>query len=143
MIMHNELKDAILLIFANKADMPNAREAEELAEMYGLNEIQQETGHEVNILPCCALTGDGLGEGLDWLADRLAAKMKHKNKNGDQRGLHVTKMPDNENRANLTDLTIRTSEFAMSQRNGGMNQSIEEQMDEESKGYDLRKKNDH
>ena len=41
MIMHNELKDAILLIYANKADMPNAREAEELAEMYGLNEIQQ------------------------------------------------------------------------------------------------------
>ena len=39
MIMHNELKEAILLIFANKADMPNAREAEELAEMYGLNEI--------------------------------------------------------------------------------------------------------
>ena len=67
-------------------------------------------------------------------------KRKHKD---DQRGVHVTKMPDNENRANLTDLTIRTSEFAMStNRNGGMNQSIEEQYDEESKGYDLRKKND-
>ena len=80
----------------------------------------------MNILPCCALTGDGLGEGLDWLADRLAAKMKRKHKD-DQRGVHVTKMPDNENRANLTDLTIRTSEFAMStNRNGGMNQSIEE-----------------
>ena len=37
MIMHNELRDAVLLIFANKADMPNAREAEELAEMYGLS----------------------------------------------------------------------------------------------------------
>ena len=37
MIMHNELRDAVLLIFANKADMLNAREAEELAEMYGLS----------------------------------------------------------------------------------------------------------
>ena len=78
----------------------------------------------MNILPCCALTGDGLAEGMDWLADRLAQKLKHKNKSGDQRGQHVTKMPDNENRANLTDLTIRTSEFAMSDRNG-MNMSIE------------------
>jgi len=105
MILHNELKDAILLIFANKADMPNAREADELADMYGLQEVQ---GHEWNIMPCCALTGDGLGEGLDWLADRLAAKMKKK-KSADPRGLHVTKMPENEDRANLTDLTIRTS----------------------------------
>ena len=48
-------------------------------------------------------------------------------------------MPENENRANLTDLTIRTSEFAMSDRNG-MNQSIEKQMDEESVGYELKKK---
>jgi len=37
--MHNELKDAVILIFANKADMPNSREAEELAEMYGLEEL--------------------------------------------------------------------------------------------------------
>ena len=39
LIMHNELKDAVILIFANKADMPNSREAEELAEMYGLEEL--------------------------------------------------------------------------------------------------------
>ena len=109
MIMHQELRDAVLLIFANKADMPNSREAEELAEMYGLDEIQQQTGHELNILPCCALTGDGLSEGLDWLADRLAAKMKRGKTNGDARGLHVTKMPENENRADLSALTIRTS----------------------------------
>lgn len=80
-------------------------------------------------MPCCALTGDGLGEGLDWLADRLAAKMKKK-KSADPRGLHVTKMPENEDRANLTDLTIRTSQFAMSERNDG-NQSAE-MMDEEN-----------
>ena len=74
-------------------------------------------------MPCCALTGDGLGEGLDWLAERLEAKMKNKSKS-EARGQNITKMPENENRANLTDLTIRTSEFAMSERNA-MNQSIE------------------
>lgn len=36
---------------------------------------------------------------------------------GDRRGLHVTKMPENDNRANLTDLTIRTSAFMQSERN--------------------------
>ena len=38
MLMHNELKDAVLLIFANKADMPNAREAEELARVAAVGE---------------------------------------------------------------------------------------------------------
>ena len=64
--------------------------------------------------------------------------MKNKSKS-EARGQNITKMPENENRANLTDLTIRTSEFAMSERNA-MNQSIEKQMDEESGGYELKKK---
>ena len=39
MLVHNELKDAVLLILANKADMPTARDAEELTDIYGFNEI--------------------------------------------------------------------------------------------------------
>ena len=46
MLVHNELKDAVLLIFANKADMPTARDPEELTEIYGFNEI---TDHEWKI----------------------------------------------------------------------------------------------
>ena len=46
---------------------------------------------------------------MDWLSDRLAAKVKSKKSDVDQRGLHVTKMPDNENKADLSNLTIRTS----------------------------------
>ena len=41
MLVHNELKDAILLIFANKADMPTARDSDELTEIYAFNEIQE------------------------------------------------------------------------------------------------------
>ena len=94
----------------------------------------------MNILPCCALTGDGLSQGLDWLGERIEAKIKSKKKKADDgRGLHVTKMPENENKANLSELTIRTSQFAMSERNPN-DMSIEKQMDEETNGYDLKRK---
>ena len=39
MLVHNELKDAVILIFANKADMPTARDPDELTEISGFNEI--------------------------------------------------------------------------------------------------------
>ena len=39
MLVHNDLKDAVLLIFANKADMPTARDPGELSEIYAFNEI--------------------------------------------------------------------------------------------------------
>ena len=109
MLVHNELKDAVILIFANKADMPTARDPDELTEIYGFNEIQD---HEWKVQPCCALTGEGLAEGLDWLSDKLSERVKRGFHNPDDgRGLHVTKMPSNDNRANLTDLSIRTSAF--------------------------------
>ena len=114
MLVHNELKDAVILIFANKADMPTARDPDELTEIYGFNEIQD---HEWKIQPCCALTGEGLGEGLDWLSDKLSERVKRGFHNPDDgRGLHVTKMPSNDNRANLTDLSIHTSAFMHSER---------------------------
>lgn len=72
MLVHNDLKDAVLLIFANKADMPTARDAGELSEIYAFNEIQD---HEWHIQPCCALTGEGLAEGLDWLSAKLSERM--------------------------------------------------------------------
>ena len=65
MLLNNELRDAVILIFANKSDMPTARDAGELTEIYGFNDI---TDHEWHIQQCCALTGEGLAEGLDWLS---------------------------------------------------------------------------
>ena len=109
MMVHNELKDAVILVFANKADMPTARDVGELTQMYGFDEVQD---HEWKIQPCCALTGEGLNEGLDWLADRLSARLKSGYVSRGATGLHVTRMPENQNRANLNDLTIRTTQFA-------------------------------
>ena len=39
MLINNELKDAVLLIFANKADMPTAQDPGELIDLYDFNEI--------------------------------------------------------------------------------------------------------
>ena len=72
MLNHNELREAVVLVFANKSDLPTARSMDELVDLYNFDEI---SSHEWKIQPCCAVTGEGLGEGLDWLSDRLTAKV--------------------------------------------------------------------
>jgi hypothetical protein len=62
-------------------------------------------GQDYHIQACCALTGEGLEEGLDWLTQKLCQKHKvNKSQGGEVK--HVTKLPDHDNRAKLTDLTI-------------------------------------
>ena len=39
-LQEDELRDAVLLIFANKQDLPNAMSASELTEKLGLNELR-------------------------------------------------------------------------------------------------------
>ena len=68
MLNEDELRDAILLVFANKQDLPNAMNAEKL----GLQSIRQ---REWFIQATCATTGDGLFEGLEWLSSNLKRKM--------------------------------------------------------------------
>ena len=60
-----ELKDAALLVFANKQDLPKAIPLAELTEKLGLNDLRKRTWHAQ---ACCAKTGDGLYTGLDWLS---------------------------------------------------------------------------
>ena len=73
MMVHNDLRDAVILILANKCDMPTARDAGELIEIYGFNQVRD---HEWWMQPCCALTGEGLKEGLDWLSEKLSERVK-------------------------------------------------------------------
>jgi GTPase SAR1 family protein len=68
MLLHNDLKDAAILVFANKADLPTARDVGEITELYGLHMV---TDHDWKLQPCCALLGTGLAEGLDWLSEKL------------------------------------------------------------------------
>ncbi|XP_072291410.1 ADP-ribosylation factor 4-like [Eucyclogobius newberryi] len=69
MLQEDELKDAALLVFANKQDLPNALSVSELTDKLGLNTLRSKHWH---IESTCATQGTGLYEGLDWLSNELA-----------------------------------------------------------------------
>ena len=73
MIKHKDLGKAVVLVFANKQDLPNKMDAAEIAtelNLMGLREIEI-TWH---IQSCCALTGEGLVEGVEWMITQLQKK---------------------------------------------------------------------
>lgn len=72
MLLEDELKDAILLVFANKQDLPNACSVTELTEKLGLQNFR--CGRKWHIQSTCATQGSGLYEGLDWLSNELCSK---------------------------------------------------------------------
>ncbi|XP_041471613.1 ADP-ribosylation factor 2 [Lytechinus variegatus] len=68
MLNEDELRDAVLLVFANKQDLPNAANASEITENLGLKSLHNRKWF---IQSTCATSGDGLYEGLDWLSREL------------------------------------------------------------------------
>merc|ERR1712060_380107 len=73
MLMEDELRDAVLLVFANKQDLPNAMSAAEITDKLGLNSLRQRQWY---IQSTCATSGEGLYEGLDWLSNAISSKKK-------------------------------------------------------------------
>ncbi|KAG5244632.1 hypothetical protein IMY05_005G0005200 [Salix suchowensis] len=71
MLNEDELRDAVLLVFANKQDLPNAMNAAEITDKLGLHSLRQRHWY---IQSTCATSGDGLYEGLDWLSNNIANK---------------------------------------------------------------------
>ncbi|KAF7491345.1 ADP-ribosylation factor 6 [Sarcoptes scabiei] len=61
-----EMRDVIILVFANKQDIKDAMKPTEIQDKLGLtmNNFRQRNWY---VQPACALTGDGLHEGLTWL----------------------------------------------------------------------------
>ncbi|KAI4290560.1 MAG: hypothetical protein L6R35_000173 [Caloplaca aegaea] len=87
MLNEDELRDALLLVFANKQDLPvclatlgmmdivrhaksrqNAMNAAEITDKLGLHSLRQRAWY---IQSTCATSGDGLYEGLEWLSNSL------------------------------------------------------------------------
>jgi len=68
MLNEDEMREAILLIFANKQDLPNAMPAAEITEKLCLNTLKHRHWY---IQSTCATTGDGLFEGFDWLCQEM------------------------------------------------------------------------
>eukprot|EP00558_Chaetoceros_sp_UNC1202_P003074 CAMPEP_0197238002 /NCGR_PEP_ID=MMETSP1429-20130617/4650_1 /TAXON_ID=49237 /ORGANISM="Chaetoceros sp., Strain UNC1202" /LENGTH=186 /DNA_ID=CAMNT_0042697095 /DNA_START=71 /DNA_END=631 /DNA_ORIENTATION=+ len=71
LLNEDSLRDAAVLIYANKQDLPNAMNTSEVAEKMGLNSAARRKWY---IQPSSATTKEGLYEGLDWLAKVLVTK---------------------------------------------------------------------
>lgn len=57
-----------LLIFANKQDLMNALQPNEISDELALNEIRDRVW---NILPCSAKSGEGLQDGMEWVVSQI------------------------------------------------------------------------
>jgi len=79
-INDREMRDAIILIFANKQDLPEAMKPHEIQEKLGLTRLRDRNWY---VQPACATTGDGLYEGLTWLTSN------HKSWGADQGSLEA------------------------------------------------------
>merc|ERR1712209_294688 len=69
-LQEEEMRDAAVLVFANKQDLPGALPARDVAAKLGLNNLRQQWP----IHSACATSGEGLYEGLDWLSRTLTSK---------------------------------------------------------------------
>ncbi len=66
-LQEDELRDSVLLVFANKQDQPGALTSSELAEQLGLTSLRRKW----YVQACCATAGEGVYEGMDWLTTTL------------------------------------------------------------------------
>lgn len=64
MLEEEELRDAALLVFANKQDQPGAKGAGDISEALKLGELKDRNW---SIMACSAIDGRGVNEGMDWL----------------------------------------------------------------------------
>ena len=71
LLKNDTLKNAVILIYANKQDLPEAKNVSDIIQIYGLDNIKDHVWH---IQPCSAQTGEGLITGMKWLSDQLIFK---------------------------------------------------------------------
>lgn len=60
-------KDVPFLVFSNKIDKENSRSVIEIENLLDV----QNSKRKIKVFPCCATTGKGLDEGLDWLVKQI------------------------------------------------------------------------
>ncbi|XP_065835703.1 ADP-ribosylation factor-like protein 1 [Oscarella lobularis] len=71
MLEEEELKKAILIVFANKQDIDGAMSVAEVSSALGLSALKSRTWQ---IFRTSALRGDGLDDGMEWLVNALKTK---------------------------------------------------------------------
>ena len=71
MLVDEGLKETVLLVLANKQDLPGAMSIPEVTDKLGLHTIKERKWF---IQATCAYRGDGLLEGFDWLSKQVVSK---------------------------------------------------------------------
>ncbi|KAL1342882.1 hypothetical protein HN51_029355 [Arachis hypogaea] len=71
----HELRNAILLVFANKQDLSTAMSVAEIADKLGLHPLEDRSWY---IQSTSAISGQGLYQGLDWLIDNISTRKHEK-----------------------------------------------------------------
>ncbi|XP_073968878.1 E3 ubiquitin-protein ligase TRIM23-like [Rhodnius prolixus] len=71
LVGEKDLKEAALLILANKQDVDGCEGLETITELLGASKLC--CGHSWHLQACSARTGVGLYQGLDWLSSQLVA----------------------------------------------------------------------
>jgi len=70
-INDREMRDALLLVFANKQDLPHAMSPAEITDKLSLHKLRDRNWF---VQPACAVSGDGLIEGLTWLSQNSTSR---------------------------------------------------------------------
>ncbi|CDW56160.1 ADP ribosylation factor protein 5B like [Trichuris trichiura] len=68
MLAHDDLQKSAILIFANKQDIKGSMSSAEISHQLNLTSIKAQRWQ---IQACCALTGEGLRQGLEWMASHV------------------------------------------------------------------------
>ena len=71
MVNQDQFSEVVILVFANKQDLPGALTCDQVADKLGLNTLRNRNWF---IQGSCAISGDGLTEGLDWLSKAISVK---------------------------------------------------------------------
>ncbi|XP_065096891.1 ADP-ribosylation factor 4-like [Paramisgurnus dabryanus] len=71
MLHEDEMRDVVVLVLANKQDLPKALPVHQLTDRLGLHSLNNKQWF---VQPTCAVQGSGLYEGLDWLSDQLSKR---------------------------------------------------------------------
>ncbi len=72
LLKEERLMGSSLLVFANKQDIVGACSLQEIRTLLDLDSIHK---HHWTVMPCSALTGQNLLEGIDWLVNDVAQRL--------------------------------------------------------------------
>ena len=115
LLTNPNLRNSIILIFANKQDLPEAKTIDKLIEDYELNNIKN---HVWYIQPCSAVKGDGLINGIKWLSEQLVYRGKNNfpnnpylvDENEEEKHFEKTEPSQNQNDNSHITLTVNSND---------------------------------